>query len=78
MWHKIAELVAAAFGALCDYSLPYMSVQLPFSILNGLVIYIVFMEISSIIENLGIIFPDLGDGLKTVFEKVQGTDGQKK
>lgn len=71
MWHKLAEILAAGFCLFCDYALPRVGCILPVALFNCVLVYIVIMEITSIVENLGQTYPELGKYLSTVFEKVE-------
>lgn len=71
LWHKLAEIVAFLFCVLCDITFPQFEISLPFKMYNAVSVYIIFMEIGSVIENLGIMSPELGKYLSGIFEKVQ-------
>lgn len=71
MWHKLAEILACGFCIFCDYALPQINFILPVSLFNCILVYIAVMEITSIVENLGQTFPELGKYLSVVFEKVE-------
>ena len=72
--HKLTELLAACFGYAADYSLPLIGITIRFSIFSAMVVYIVLMEAGSIIENIGQIYPQLGEKLKSIFRNAQGDD----
>lgn len=61
--HKATLFVIMALGALIDFAQTQNIVNLGYDIplFELTCIYIIFMEINSIIENVGIIFPDLKD-----------------
>lgn len=67
LFHKLGEIVAMAFGYVCQYTLPYMGVtiKVPFAVAIGT--YIVVMEIASIVENIAKINPQLETVLHNVF-----------
>lgn len=67
LFHKLGEILAMAFGYVCQYTLPYMGVtiKVPFAVAIGT--YIVIMEIASIIENIAKINPQLETVLHNVF-----------
>lgn len=71
LFHKLGEIIALFFASFCDYALPLLGVTLPFTVSTGVVIYIAVMETGSIIENLGIINPELGKYLSGIFEKIK-------
>ncbi|QIG78011.1 holin [Bifidobacterium phage BadAztec1] len=61
--HKATLCIIMALGALIDFAQSRDIVNLGYDIpmFEVICIYIIFMEINSIIENVGIIFPDLKD-----------------
>lgn len=69
--HKMGELFCFLFCVLCDLTLPRLEIILPFSITSGITVYLVFMEIGSIIENVGLLNPDIGKYLTGIFEKLK-------
>lgn len=72
LYHKSAELLAIMVGYYVQFALPRIGLTVTFPVASFILIYIVIMEIGSIIENLGIINPDLVGPLSTVFEKIKG------
>lgn len=69
--HKMGELLCFLFCVICDIALPRLEIMLPFSIASGVTVYLVFMEIGSIIENVGLLNPELGKYLTGLFEKLK-------
>ena len=69
--HKMGELFCFLFCVLCDLTLPRLDILLPFSITSGVTVYLVFMEIGSIIENVGLLNPEIGKYLTGIFEKIK-------
>lgn len=69
--HKMGELLCFLFCVICDIALPRLEIILPFSIASGVTVYLVFMEIGSIIENVGLLNPELGKYLTGIFEKLK-------
>lgn len=61
--HKVTLCIIMALGALIDYAQQQNIVNLGYDIpmFELICVYIIFMEINSIIENIGIIFPELKD-----------------
>lgn len=76
--HKLTELLAACFGYAADYALPIIGVTVRFSIFSAMIVYIVLMEAGSIIENIGQIYPALGEKMKAVFRDSQGDNNDHK
>lgn len=64
LYHKLSEYLAAGLGYGLDYALPIIGVNVNFVFSNAIIIYICIMEVGSIIENIGKIFPELGKKLK--------------
>ena len=71
LFHKLGEIVCFIFGVVCDIFLPYLGVALPVSIAQSICVYIVIMEIGSVIENIGAINPDLAKHLHKIFAKFE-------
>lgn len=69
LYHKLGEIIAVIFGYVCQYSLPYLGIEIdvPFAVAIGT--YIVIMEIASIIENISAINPQMAGILKNVFRR---------
>lgn len=81
LFHKLGEIVAMAFGYVCQYTLPYIGVtiKVPFAVAIGT--YIVVMEIASIVENITKINPHLETVLHNVFtnnDVVVDEEGEQK
>ena len=68
--HKIGELLGYIFGILCDISLPQLGIVLPVHLATAVCTYITIMEVGSIIENFGIMNPELGKYLHKIFAKI--------
>lgn len=71
MIHKMTEIFCFLFCVLCDFTLPRLNITLPFSLATGITVYLVFMEIGSIVENVGLLNPDIGKYLTGLFEKLK-------
>ena len=71
MLHKMSEIFCFLFCVMCDLALPCLNIILPFSIASGITVYLVFMEIGSIIENVGLLNPEIGKYLTGIFEKLK-------
>lgn len=77
LWHKLSEIVSVLFCILCDQTLPRLDIVLPFRLVDGVTIYIILMEIGSVVENIGIMNPEIGKYLSGIFEKVKGPDDER-
>jgi toxin secretion/phage lysis holin len=75
--HKIGELLAMAFGYVCQYTLPYVGVEVKIPFAGAIGTYIVLMEIASVVENISVMNPELAKVLEKVFskEKINGEEG---
>jgi len=71
LFHKLGEIVCFIFGVVCDVFLPYLGVKIPVSIAQSICVYIVIMEIGSVVENIGEINPDLAKYLHKIFAKFE-------
>ena len=71
LFHKLGELLCFIFGVGCDILLPYIGVKIPVSIGESVCVYIIIMEIGSVVENIGVINPDLAKYLHKIFAKFQ-------
>jgi len=67
--NKIAEIATVVFGYFCEYALPIIGVDTDIKFGSIIACYITLMELFSIIENLGEVYPAIGKILSTVFEK---------
>lgn len=69
LFHKVGELLAMTFGYLCQFTLPYVGVEIVIPFAGAIGTYIVLMEIASIVENIAKINPSLSDILNKFFSK---------
>ena len=69
LFHKVGELLAMSFGYLCQFTLPYVGVEIVIPFAGAIGTYIVLMEIASIVENIAKINPSLSDILNKFFSK---------
>ena len=74
LFHKLGEILCYLFGVVCDTTLPMINILVPFSLANAITIYIVIMEIGSILENLSKVSPVMAKYLGFVFEKLRPPD----
>lgn len=71
LFHKLGEMLCYCFGVVCDTALPLVEISLPFSLATAITIYIVVMEIGSILENVSKLSPELAKYLGYIFEKLR-------
>lgn len=76
LFHKLGEVVCMIFGVLCDYALPLIGIKIPLSIAQSVSIYIIIMEIGSVVENIGVLNPDLAKYLGKIFEKIKTPESE--
>ncbi len=74
--HKLGEILALAFGALCEYTFPMLGIDsnIPFTL--AICVYLTVMETASIIENLAAMNPQLAGILNRLFSK-EKLEGEK-
>ena len=71
LFHKCGSILCVAFGALVDYTQTLVDRGVTVPVAVSVCVYIIIMEIGSIIENIGIINPDIvPDKLKAFFSKL--------
>ena len=71
LFHKLGEILCYLFGVVCDATLPLVDIMVPFSLAGAITIYIVVMEIGSILENLSKVSPVMAKYLGFIFEKLR-------
>lgn len=77
LFHKSGSVICVVFGVLIDYaqSLVDLGVQVPVSTM--FCVYIISMEIGSIIENICSINPEIApEDLKQHFKKLKGDNNE--
>lgn len=70
LYHKLSEIIAIVFSHVVQYGSSYINIDINFPITTVVITYISVMEITSIIENICKINPDLFK----VFQKYIHTD----
>lgn len=71
LFHKVGSLLFVVLGFGIDYSCKYLDLGVEVPITEGICVYIVLMEIGSIIENIGKINPNLvPSNVSKYFEKL--------
>lgn len=71
-FHKLGEILAVALTLIADTGLPEIGVALDVQLSGMCCVYLVLMEIGSIVENIGAINPDLAGPLNKIFVKLRG------
>lgn len=68
LYHKCGNVLALLFMYGLEFSLPYIGINTTIPFVSATTTYIAVMEITSIVENLGKINPELGNMLSTLFD----------
>lgn len=74
LYHKLGEIIAVIFGALCELAFPIVGIDIKIPIVSSICIYLVIMETGSIVENLAIISPNIKKILAKVFNAYKEKD----
>lgn len=71
LFHKVGSILIVCFGVLVDYAQTFLDLGINVPIATSVCVYIVLMEIGSIIENICTINPDiLPEKIKAYFSKL--------
>lgn len=71
LYHKVGSVLTIGFGFLVDYAQTIVDLGVTIPVATSVCVYIVLMEIGSIIENVATINPDiLPDKIKSYFKKL--------
>lgn len=71
-FHKLGEVFAVALTLIADIGLPDIGMPLDVQLSGMCCVYLVLMEIGSIVENIGAINPNLVGPLNKIFAKLRG------
>lgn len=75
LFHKAGSILIVCFGVLVDYAQGFVDLGVSVPIAAAICVYIILMEIGSIIENLCTINPNiLPEKIKAYFEKLSKDD----
>lgn len=73
LFHKCGSILCVAFGALVDYAQTLVDIGVTVPVSVSVCVYIILMEIGSVIENLCAINPSImPEKIKSFFAKVNG------
>ena len=73
LFHKCGSILCVAFGVLVDYTQTLVDIGVPVPVALSICVYIILMEIGSIIENVCAINPNiLPEKIKSFFAKLSG------
>ena len=71
LFHKLGSVLAVAFGVLVDYAQTFIDIGVTVPVAISVCTYVILMECGSIVENIGVINPDLvPDKIKPFFGKL--------
>ena len=59
LYHKCGSVLCVIFGTLIDYTQKYLDIGVTVPVLKAICVYIILMEITSIIENICLLNPDI-------------------
>ena len=65
--NKMSELSILALAALCTATFPYVGITITFPIVESISVYIILMELASMLENIGKCSPAMGEIIKKAF-----------
>lgn len=72
LFHKMGFILFIALACLCDYGQNFIDIGFTIPITEGVLIYVIFTEIGSCIENLAGINPELiPNKLRGIFLKIK-------
>lgn len=74
--HKVGELLAISLCYGVQYALPLIGVMTTINFVRGFSIYIVIMEVSSVVENIIKLDPELSGPLGKLIDNIKGVFGQ--
>lgn len=71
LFHKAGSILVVVFGALVDYAQSYIDLGVSIPVASTICLYIILMEIGSIIENVCVINPRvIPNKLQSYFQKL--------
>lgn len=68
LFHKCGEILSMIFGYGCEFAFPMIGIEISLPIAQSVYVYIIIMEVGSIIENLCNISPELRSILSKIFK----------
>ena len=71
LFHKVGEILSIVFSYGCEMCFPYVGITVSIPICHSVLVYIIIMEVGSIIENLTIISPELKSLLHNTFKSYE-------
>ena len=77
LYNKIAELLILFGAGFLEYSLHYFGYGNDVPILKGIAVYICATELVSVVENISMVSPTLGNFLEKYFDKISSKEDEK-
>lgn len=79
LFHKVGSIIAVGFGVLVDYAQGFLDLGVTVPVAASICVYIVLMEVGSIIENLCLINPRImPTKLRSFFSKLKEIETEEK
>lgn len=79
LFHKMGSVICISLGYLVDYASNYLDLGINVPIASSICVYIILMEITSIIENIGKINPQIiPTSIRKYFGKLGDTTNENK
>ena len=73
LFHKCGSVLCILFGVLVDYAQTFVDIGVTVPVALAICVYIILMEIGSVIENICAINPEImPDKLRSFFAKLNG------
>ena len=73
LFHKCGSILCVLFGVLVDYAQTFVDIGVTVPVALGICVYIILMEIGSVIENICAINPNImPDKMRAFFAKLNG------
>lgn len=77
LWHKGAEVTAMVCAWIFEYIPPAFEIAIELPLLTPVCIYIVLMEVLSVIENICVVNEQMNALFEPYLEKLKGSTGAK-
>lgn len=72
LFHKVGEIILIALSAFIEYyALDFVSINIDIPLVGGTCVYIIIMELMSILENIAILNPQLSKLISPYLDKIK-------
>lgn len=78
LFHKVGEALAVCLAIFMEYYVRAYFPDITIPIVFFVSVYIIMMEIGSVIENIAVLNPDVAKPLSTIFDKLKEFNDEKK